>query len=290
MAAYLNFSVPLVAIWRVNGRGGALDEIIFVILFHIGLRKNKEQDVDHNLAAGVKAKYKIFQDDKYDIAILDDENLQNKKQNDDHNLVAGVKPEYQIFRDDDSDIIFDVDEEKKRLDLEAINALEQTIDPYEGLNMKHGVRGVFDIEDLIEILKKDKAQNIFVATVPSELSYVDYIVIVTAKSSRHMSALATYIRKAYKLKRYPEELLPKIEGKNSKDWMAIDLGNIALHIFSTTIREKYDLETLWSVGPTYDKIVNTPDHEIEFQESYSDYLAGFQPADENAPSSKPDVL
>lgn len=67
-------------------------------------------------------------------------------------------------------------------------------------------------------------------------------------------------------------------------------GNIALHIFSTTIREKYDLETLWSVGPTYDKIVNTPDHDIEFQESYSDYLAGFQPADENAPSSKPDVL
>ncbi|KAK0180381.1 hypothetical protein PV327_006025 [Microctonus hyperodae] len=217
-------------------------------------------------------------------------NLENKEQDVDHNLAVGVKPGYQVFRDDDSDIIFDVDEEKKRLDLAAINAREETIDPYEGLNMKHGVRGVFDIEDLVEILRKDKAQNIFVATVPSELSYVDYIVIVTAKSARHMSALATYIRKAYKLKRYPEELLPKIEGKNSKDWVAIDLGNIALHIFTTTIREKYDLETLWSVGPTYDKIINTPDHDIEFQESYSDYLAGFQPADENVSISKPDVL
>ena len=31
------------------------------------------------------------------------------------------------------------------------------------------------------------------------------------------------------------------------------LGNIALHIFSKSAREKYDLEVLWTMGEEYDK-------------------------------------
>lgn len=77
----------------------------------------------------------------------------------------------------------------------------------------------------MQILRNDKAQNIFVASVPNELSYVDYIVVVTGKTQRHMTALATFIRKVYKLKKYPEETIPKIEGAQSRDWMALDLGN-----------------------------------------------------------------
>jgi len=91
-----------------------------------------------------------------------------------------------------------------------------------------GVTGVFDIEQLIELLERDKAKNIFVASVPKEYAYVDYIVIVTGSSQKHMNALATFVRKIYKLKRHRNELIPKIEGENSKDWMALDLGK---HIF-----------------------------------------------------------
>jgi len=87
-----------------------------------------------------------------------------------------------------------------------------------------GVTGVFDIEELVELLERDKAKNIFVASVPKEYSYVDYIVVVTGNSQKHMNALATFIRKVYKLKRHQTDLIPKIEGENSKDWMALDLG------------------------------------------------------------------
>jgi len=87
-----------------------------------------------------------------------------------------------------------------------------------------GVTGVFDIEQLVELLERDKAKNIFVASVPKEYAYVDYIVIVTGNSQKHMNALATFVRKVYKLKRHRNELIPKIEGENSKDWMALDLG------------------------------------------------------------------
>lgn len=58
----------------------------------------------------------------------------------------------------------------------------------------------------------------------SELSYADYIVIVTGRSNKHMKALASFVRKVYKLKKHKTDIFVKIEGKNSKDWIALDLG------------------------------------------------------------------
>lgn len=88
------------------------------------------------------------------------------------------------------------------------------------------MHGVFDIEDLVDVLERDNARQIFVATVPKEYSYVDYIVVVTGRSSKHMLALATFVRKLFKLKKHKYDHIPKIEGENSKDWMALDLGNV----------------------------------------------------------------
>lgn len=99
-----------------------------------------------------------------------------------------------------------------------------------------GVTGVFDIEELVELLERDKAKNIFVASVPKEYAYVDYIIIVSGNSQKHMNALATFVRKIYKLKRHQSDLLPKIEGKNSKDWIALDLGK---YIFCIKNRKLY---------------------------------------------------
>lgn len=87
-----------------------------------------------------------------------------------------------------------------------------------------GINGVYEIEDLIELLQRDNARQIFVATVPKEYSYVDYIVVVSGKTHRHMHALATFVRKIYKIKKLKTDSIPKIEGHDSKDWMALDLG------------------------------------------------------------------
>lgn len=88
-----------------------------------------------------------------------------------------------------------------------------------------GTTGVIELEELVTLLEREKAKNIFVALVPKDYAYVNYIVVVTGKSQKHMSALITFVRKVYKLKRHPTDLIPNIEGKNSKDWMAIDLGD-----------------------------------------------------------------
>lgn len=83
---------------------------------------------------------------------------------------------------------------------------------------------MYDIEDLVSVLQKDNAKDIFVVSVPEEYIYVDYIVIVTGKSQKHMSALAAYVRKVFKLKMNKNDIIPKIEGAKSKDWIALDLG------------------------------------------------------------------
>ncbi|CAD6241315.1 GSCOCG00002642001-RA-CDS [Cotesia congregata] len=197
----------------------------------------------------------------------------------------GLQTGHQVFRDEDSEVIFDVEEEMKKIDFQKITELEQEIDPFAGINLKHGVTGVYDIEDLVDLLKKEKAKDVFVVSVSKELGYGDYIVVTTGKSLKHMSALATVVRKVYKLKRYSTDIIPKIEGEKCKDWMAIDLGNIVLHIFSKTAREDYDLETLWALGSKYDKRTNDQkEMSLEFEEKYKQFLDSLQPDDQPSTS------
>ncbi|KAM0728233.1 Mitochondrial assembly of ribosomal large subunit protein 1 [Formica fusca] len=196
----------------------------------------------------------------------------------DDNLATAINTKYKAFHDEDADVILDVSEELEKINIEDVSAQEEVHDPYADINLCHGTTGVYDIEDLIALLERDKANNIFVAKVPQEYAYVDYMVVVTGKSWKHMNALATFVRKVYKLKKYPTDLIPKIEGKDSKDWIALDLGNIALHIFSPFAREHYDLETLWTVGSQYDDKSNES-QELNIVDKYNAFLADFQPAD-----------
>lgn len=46
----------------------------------------------------------------------------------------------------------------------------------------------------------------------------------------------------------------KVEGLPSDGWLAIDLGDIVVHIFSPDQREYYDLEGLWARGKTLVRI------------------------------------
>lgn len=104
-----------------------------------------------------------------------------------------------------------------------------------------GITGVFEVEELVDLLKRDNAEDIFVCSVPKSYKYVDYICVTSGRSFRHMSALAQFVRRVYKMKRGPKDILPRIEGEKSKDWMAMDLGNteIIIILYSTFYIMKY---------------------------------------------------
>ncbi|KAJ6622137.1 Mitochondrial assembly of ribosomal large subunit protein 1 [Pseudolycoriella hygida] len=168
-----------------------------------------------------------------------------------------VASKFNVYTDDTVSVILDVDEERQRI-AEEITETDEILDykAYAGLNLERGVSGVFDIEDLVEVLRRENAEDIFVCTVPAHLKYVDYMCVVTGRSLRHRIALAQFVRKLFKIKRHKGEILPRIEGEKSKIWMAMDLGNISLHIFSADARALYDVESLWSVGWEFDKEYN----------------------------------
>ena len=103
-------------------------------------------------------------------------------------------------------------------------------------------------EDLLKIvqgvLDERKGQDITVLDVIGKTSITDYMVIVTATSSRHASALTEYVLAEVKERGH----VPLgVEGQKSSDWVLLDLGDVVLHVMTAEAREFYQLEKLWTV-------------------------------------------
>ncbi|XP_014282081.1 ribosomal silencing factor RsfS isoform X2 [Halyomorpha halys] len=134
------------------------------------------------------------------------------------------KFKFKVFKDEDSPVILDVEEELAELDKKSKTKIIPRENKVDEEVLTRGFTGVFDIEELVHYLKEDNAKDIFVVKVPTELKYVDYFVVVSGKSRRHILGLAEYIRGLFKRKRHSSDVIPAIEGKDSSDWIAMDLG------------------------------------------------------------------
>ena len=55
------------------------------------------------------------------------------------NLQTSLGNKFKVFRDEDSEVIFDVDEEKQKINLEELSIVEEKLDPYAGLDMRRNV-------------------------------------------------------------------------------------------------------------------------------------------------------
>lgn len=99
-----------------------------------------------------------------------------------------------------------------------------------------GANGVFEIEDLVELLQRENCKDIFVAAVPKDIRYVDYICTVSGRNKRHILGIAEFVRKVYKKKCFKSDHIPRIEGKESDEWMALDLGE---YLYLNTIVLNY---------------------------------------------------
>jgi len=186
---------------------------------------------------------------------------------------------YQEYRDSDSRVIYDVDEERDMVR----RAMEEGTQIQEDKRRKpppgakyhtshegRGTRGVYEVHELVDVLRKEKVRDLVVIRIPEERQYCDYMVIGTGRNARHISVISTLILSLYKHKMSQTDRPPFREGAQdlSSGWIAMDLGNIALHLFNQEQREHYDLESLWTVGPYFDD--NT--RKLEESESSLDTL------------------
>ncbi len=72
----------------------------------------------------------------------------------------------------------------------------------------------------------------------------DYMVVASGTSSRHVSAIAQKLKGRLELRGVKQI---KIEGADQCDWVAIDAGDIIVHLFRPEVRSFYNIEKMW--GP-----------------------------------------
>ena len=97
--------------------------------------------------------------------------------------------------DRDSGVIYDVDEEreimrKAYLEGKPLQTDKKTkpsqAEKYKHLTHKRGERGVFEVAELAALLKAEKIGDLAVIEIPPIRQYADFMVVGTAKSTRHL--------------------------------------------------------------------------------------------------------
>lgn len=102
------------------------------------------------------------------------------------------------------------------------------------------------IDDLIKIvetaLDELKAKDVVRIDVRELTGVTDYMIIASGGSNRQVTALAeSVIEKTKEAGRKPLG----VEGKETGEWVLVDLGDIVVHIMQPATRQFYDLEKLW---------------------------------------------
>ena len=100
------------------------------------------------------------------------------------------------------------------------------------------------VDQIIEGLEDIKGENILVLDLRNlENSICDFFVIAEGNSNTQVNALANAVEK-----RVRENLNDKpwhTEGSGNAEWVLLDYVHVAVHIFQRSVREFYDLESLW---------------------------------------------
>jgi ribosome-associated protein len=101
----------------------------------------------------------------------------------------------------------------------------------------------------VAVLEDRKATDIRCLDVSHLTSMMDYMIVATGRSDRHVRALGDAVIEACKEKGI--EVLG-IEGKASAEWILVDLVDVVVHVMLPKTREFYDIEKLWDLSPGAD--------------------------------------
>ena len=97
-----------------------------------------------------------------------------------------------------------------------------------------------NITDLVvDALDDLKAVDTKIVDVRGLSSVMDFLVIASGNSSRHIKSLADNVVVKAKAAGCPPI---GVEGENAADWVLVDLGDVVVHVMQPAARSFYDLE------------------------------------------------
>jgi ribosome-associated protein len=92
-----------------------------------------------------------------------------------------------------------------------------------------------------------KAEETVTIDLRGKSAFSDYMIVTSGRANRHVGAIVENVAKS--LKENGIKSL-HIEGLPNCDWVLIDSGDVIVHVFRPEVREFYNLERLWTQGPT----------------------------------------
>ena len=98
-------------------------------------------------------------------------------------------------------------------------------------------------DHVVAALEELKGVKIVTLDVTALTPMTDHMVLVTGTSNRHVKALVDTANESSKAL----GIQPLgIEGRESYDWVLVDLADVIVHVMSEEARNFYELERLWS--------------------------------------------
>ncbi len=88
-----------------------------------------------------------------------------------------------------------------------------------------------------------KALQVEIIDVRGKVDYADYVVLMSGRSDRQVSAIAQGVTRDLKTN-HGVRCFGQ-EGLRQGAWALLDFGDVVLHVFHEDVRGYYDLESLW---------------------------------------------
>lgn len=95
---------------------------------------------------------------------------------------------------------------------------------------------------VLSSLDDDKAEDIVTIDLRGRSAMADHMVIASGRSARQVGAIAEKLAERMK---QATGRTPRIEGKETGDWVLIDTDDVIVHVFRPEVREFYQLEKMW---------------------------------------------
>lgn len=102
---------------------------------------------------------------------------------------------------------------------------------------------------IVKALDSKKARDIKVIRIGDLTVIADYFVIANGTSTTHTRGLVDEVD--YQLSEKGVNV-GHTEGVDGASWIAMDYGDIIVHVFYKDVRDQYNLEKLWSDGEAVD--------------------------------------